>query len=158
MGKVKKFKQDVEAILIGIYSAIGMDRPSNHEEILDYIANDVAETADPVEWHSGDVGIAFRRWIEKQSEIEVVGHFCPEPTYFRVVKSGWDSELQRQEVQIHGGDNANIFLIKNDQGFIVDVYGQNDLVNSMTIWERDVEAEIDENDEAELPDILGTRK
>ncbi|MCK9543601.1 MAG: hypothetical protein M0R03_16405 [Novosphingobium sp.] len=154
MGNVKKFKQEVEAILIGIYGAIGMDRPTNHEEILDFIANDVAETADPVEWHSGDVGIAFRRWIEKQSEI--VGHFCPEPIYFHVVKSGWNGELQRQEVQIHAGENANIFLIKNDQGFIVDVYGQNDLVESMTIWEDDIEAEIDE--EMELPDILGTKK
>lgn len=156
MGKVKEFRNKIEEMLINIYTTIGMDKPSNHEQILDFVANDVAETADPVEWHSGDVAIAFRRWIEKQSE--VVGHFCPEPIYFHVVKSGWDGELQRQEVQIHAGENANIFLIKNDQGFIVDVYGQNDLVESMTIWERDIEAEIDEEDEAELPDILGTKK
>lgn len=66
MGKVKEFTQEVESMLFNIYSAIGMDRPANHDEILTFVADDVLETADPLEWHSGDVGIAFRRWIEAQ--------------------------------------------------------------------------------------------
>ena len=49
--------------------------------------------------------------------------------------SGYQKELQREEIQIHGGENANIFLIKTDEGFVVDVYGQNNLIDTMAIFE-----------------------
>lgn len=65
MGKTKEFVIDVEAHLYDIYKAIGIDRPENHEDILDFVTNDVIETADPENWHSGDVAIAFRRWVEQ---------------------------------------------------------------------------------------------
>ena len=45
-----------------------MDNPHNFREILEFVVNDVEETADPDNWHDGDVSIAFRRWIEAQSE------------------------------------------------------------------------------------------
>lgn len=65
MGKTKEFVAEVETHLYNIYKAIGIDRPENHEDILDFVVNDVIETADPENWHSGDVAIAFRRWIEQ---------------------------------------------------------------------------------------------
>lgn len=70
MSQTKEFKTDVNVHLTHIYQAIGIDRPSNHNEILDFVTNDVQETADPLNWHSGDVAIAFRRWIEAQSEYQ----------------------------------------------------------------------------------------
>lgn len=65
MGKTKEFVAEVETHLYNIYKAIGIDRPENHEDILDFVVNDVIETAEPMNWHSGDVAIAFRRWIEQ---------------------------------------------------------------------------------------------
>ena len=70
MGKVKNWtvekKDKIERILINMWAAIGMDIPNNFEDIVQECYEDVCETADPVDWHSGDVRIAFRRWIEKQ--------------------------------------------------------------------------------------------
>ena len=34
---------------------------------MDFCYEDVCETADPVDWHEGDVTIAFRRWIESKA-------------------------------------------------------------------------------------------
>ena len=67
MGKTKEFVADVETHLYNIYKAIGIDQPENHEDILDFVVNDVIETAEPMNWHSGDVAIAFRRWIEQRN-------------------------------------------------------------------------------------------
>lgn len=61
-------KKEIEGMLFKIWASIGMNKPNNHDEILEYCYEDVKETADPVNWHSGDVAIAFRRWIEEQSE------------------------------------------------------------------------------------------
>lgn len=136
MGNVKEFTQMVEEMLINIYTSIGIDKPSNHEAILEFVSSDVLECADPLEWHSGDVAIAFRRWME--------GKIGDADNYFQVKKVGYDKELQREEVQIHGGEHGNILLIKTDEGFVVDIYGENDLVGHMTVLEADLEAEIEE--------------
>lgn len=61
-------KDEIEKILIDKWAQIGMDVPSNFEDIVQDCFEDVLETADPVNWSDGDVSIAFRRWIEKQSE------------------------------------------------------------------------------------------
>lgn len=66
MEKVKEIREEIEGMLLEIYSNIGCDRPDNHDSILDYVINDVLETADLEDWHSGDVSIAFRRWVEEQ--------------------------------------------------------------------------------------------
>ena len=49
-----------------MWAIIRMDIPSNYEDIVQYCYEDVCETADPIEWHDGDVAIAFRRWIESK--------------------------------------------------------------------------------------------
>ena len=52
-------------LLQTVCSIAGCDIPDNADDIVTFIVQDVEETADPIEWHSGDVGIAFRRWMEK---------------------------------------------------------------------------------------------
>ena len=49
-----------------IYPAIGIDKPENHEKIVDFIVEDIKETADPDNWHSGDIEIGFRRFLESK--------------------------------------------------------------------------------------------
>jgi hypothetical protein len=57
-------RMEIEYVLLDMYNSIGMDKPENHEDILQFCYEDVDETADPIDWSSGDVTIAFRRWIE----------------------------------------------------------------------------------------------
>lgn len=130
MAKVKEFTEQVEQHLFDIYKAIGIDRPENHEAILEFVANDVFETADPLIWHSGDVSIAFRRWLESNVQ----------KNYFKVTHSGFCKDAQREEVRIHAGEHGHIVIHQdNDQlGFIIDVYGQDDIVDSLCIWEEDL--------------------
>lgn len=61
-----KKEKEVEQVLFSIYNAIGIDKPENHEDILNFCVEDVEETADKENWHSGDVAIAFRRFLEKK--------------------------------------------------------------------------------------------
>lgn len=131
MGKVKEFTEQVEAHLFDIYNAIGIDKPENHDTILEFVANDVLETADLLKWHSGDVSIAFRRWME-QSNVQ--------KDYFNVVHSGFCNEAQREEVRIHAGEDGHIVIHQDDDklGFIIDVYGHDDIVDSLCIWEEDL--------------------
>lgn len=61
-------KEEIISMLIDIFDTIGIDTPSNFDKIAEFVYNDVCDTADPINWHSGDVAIGFRRWIEAQSE------------------------------------------------------------------------------------------
>jgi hypothetical protein len=151
MGKVKNWtvekKDEVERMLITMWRTIGMDIPENFEVIVQDCYEDVCECADPVNWHSGDVAIAFRRWIEAQTprKTNVQHENVQDKPYFEIMKQGWDEELQREEIQIHGGENANIFLIKTEEGFVIDVYGtNNDDPETMTIWEDDLSPDEDD--------------
>ena len=76
MGKVKNFwtvekKDEIESILITLWTSIGMAIPENYEDIVQDCYEDVCETADPIHWSTGDVAIAFRRWIEAQAKENV---------------------------------------------------------------------------------------
>jgi hypothetical protein len=153
MGKVKNFKQEVEILLFVLYGNMGIDKPENHDDILEFIANDVQETADPLNWHDGDVAIAFRRWIEEQN---IPKKNDTRSNYFHINKQGWDNELQREEVQVHCGENGNLLLIKTDEGFIIDVYdiGGNN-IHTATIWEDDINPLVDDdtNDSDNFSDV-----
>ena len=61
--------------------------------------------------------------------------------YFEIVRSGMYANMDREEIQVHCGENGNLFIFKTDEGFVVDIYNQNqnDNVNSMTVWEEDLE-------------------
>ena len=61
---------EVMSMLIDIFDRINIDMPSNFDDILEFVYNDVCETADENNWHDGDVAIAFRRWIESKNIIE----------------------------------------------------------------------------------------
>jgi len=230
MGKVKQWsvekKDAIETMLINMWASLGMDIPNNYEDIVQDCYEDVCETADPENWHSGDVAIAFRRWIEKQNVrplpmsepksaedvsigetiyrmaelrylieglddddqicietidletgdtqdlypmyVDVIENvrltdgsivrevrFCQRPNvqqegepefdndYFKIVHRGWCKASQREEIQIHAGQHGNIFLYQDGDklGFIIDVYGENDIADTMTVWEDDLNPE-----------------
>jgi hypothetical protein len=141
---MEKKRLEVAALLTEMHFN-RMDTPSNFDEIVDYCLEDINETADAVNWTSEDVTIAFRRWIESKSIANVQPK---ENLYFEIVAQGYDEELQREQIQIHAGKNGNVFLIKNDDGFIVDVYNQNENIDSMPIWEDDLTPE--EEDDADV--------
>ena len=61
-----------------------------------------------------------------------------ENNYFQIVSQGYNPEALREEIQVHCGNNGNIFITKTDEGFVVDVYGQQEFNNTMTIWEDDL--------------------
>lgn len=66
---MRNLRNEVENQLLGeIYPVIGIDKPSNHDDIVEFIVNDVEVAADPVDWHSGDISIGFRRFLESVSE------------------------------------------------------------------------------------------
>jgi len=66
--KCPKKKKEIISDVIDIFDRIGIDTPQNFDEISDFIYIDVCESADPINWHSGDVAIAFRRWIQSKGE------------------------------------------------------------------------------------------
>lgn len=68
MSKVKEMRLSIQNTLILFFNNMGMDAPQNIEDITDFVMEDVQETADPNDWHSGDVAIGFRRWIEAQAK------------------------------------------------------------------------------------------
>jgi hypothetical protein len=63
-----KKKDEIESLLIDIFDRIGIQQPSNYEDITQFVFEDVCDTADPVNWNNDDVAIGFRRWIEAQAE------------------------------------------------------------------------------------------
>ena len=68
--------------------------------------------------------------------------------YFEIVQKGYEAGLQREEVEINCGENGKLMIHKTPEGFIVDVYNQDEEVNTMTVWEDDLTPLPDED---ELP-------
>ncbi len=58
--------------------------------------------------------------------------------YFKVISQGYNKGLEREEIQVHCGENGNLMIIKTPEGFIVDIYNQMKNVNSLTVWEDDL--------------------
>ena len=61
------------------------------------------------------------------------------PNYFDIVNQGWNTGLEREEIQVHCGENGNLMIIKTEEGYIVDaidVGGNN--INTMCVWEDDI--------------------
>jgi hypothetical protein len=75
--------------------------------------------------------------------------------YFEIVSAGYDEELQREQIQIHAGENGNIFLIKTDEGFIVDVYNQTECVETLSIWEDSLIPDDDEEEQSDEDKVYG---
>lgn len=70
------------------------------------------------------------------------------PNYFDVKSQGWNSGLEREEIQVNCGENGILMIIKTDEGFIVDAYGVGgDVINTMAVWEDSINPLLDDDDE-----------
>ena len=56
---------EIEVCFDAMITRMGMDRPTTADNIIQYIIEDIRETADD-DWSDSDVIIGFRRWIESQ--------------------------------------------------------------------------------------------
>jgi len=61
-----KYVDEIERILLTMFQVLGMDKPSNYEQIANFVFEDVKETSDYPNFNDSDVTIAFRRWMEEQ--------------------------------------------------------------------------------------------
>jgi hypothetical protein len=62
-------------------------------------------------------------------------------SYFEIMRQDYFEDAGREEIQIHAGENGNIFIFQDNGklGFIIDVYGQNDHHDTMQVWEEDLD-------------------
>ena len=72
MGVIK----EIELALADIFKNMGLYKPSNFDDILEYVANYIGEMPHAKHWCSHDVAIAFKSWIEAQSNVH--GQQCTE--------------------------------------------------------------------------------
>ena len=66
---MRNLREEVEIYLRNLWTRIGIDAPANHNHIVEFIKEDVEAAADPINYHSGDMDIAFRRFLEKDLEM-----------------------------------------------------------------------------------------
>lgn len=71
------------------------------------------------------------------------------PNYFDIITDGWDKDTQREQVEINCGENGKLLLVKTDEGIVIDLYGQNELVHTAAIFEDDMKG--DDEDDENLP-------
>jgi len=69
-------------------------------------------------------------------------------SYFEIMHQDYYEPAGREEIQIHAGEHGNVYLFQDGDklGFIIDVYGQNDQLDTMTVWEEDLK-DWDEDEE-----------
>lgn len=75
---------------------------------------------------------------EYQLMSDIFSNTNVQPMYFKIVQAGYNEGLEREEVQIHCGENGNMMISKTPEGFVVDVYKQDDHVETLTVWEDDL--------------------
>lgn len=84
--KTENKKRMVELELKELYRRAGIDTPENHSQILDYVFRDVDQAAHPEDWHSGDVAIGFRRYLERESTAYIL---VPWPDVQQYMEEDW---------------------------------------------------------------------
>jgi len=146
MGKVKEMRLSVQSMLILMMSNMGMDTPQNIEEITDFVLEDVQETADPVEWHSGDVAIAFRRWIEAQGT-QSDENPEPKPKTIGVIGLGDRinniSELRKLMSDLDANDLVCVQSIDLETGDAEDLYPMNlDVIEGIELSDKSIVREV----------------
>lgn len=65
---VESKRAEITASVIDIFDRIGIETPSNLEDITQFVFEDVCDTADGDDWNNDDVAIGFRRWIESHDK------------------------------------------------------------------------------------------
>ena len=65
-------------------------------------------------------------------------------SYFKIIPG-----IDPDRIEIECGRNGRVFLIHTDQGLVVDVYanGDDELVDTMAIWDEDLNNEVDFTDD-----------
>lgn len=58
----------IEGELLRLFTSVGMDKPTNFQEIADFVFYDMIDTADLSRYNNADVTIGFRRWMEAQNQ------------------------------------------------------------------------------------------
>ena len=76
--------------------------------------------------------------FEYQLMSDIFSNVRKPKVYFEIVQTGYNECLDREEVQIHCGENGNMMIAKTPKGFVVDVYKQDDHVETMTVWKDDL--------------------
>lgn len=104
-------------------------------------------------YFNGDIAVKLSKVIELSNEEYKLmyklyydaNYSKPTNDYFKVVHTGYSEEVHREEIQIYAGENGNIFIHRDEDklGFIIDVYGQTDLADTMTVWEDDLIGDYD---------------
>ena len=51
-------------------------------------------------------------------------------SYFKVLRSGYDPDAQREEVVINAGQFGSVVVYKTDEGIVVDIFNQDECVAS----------------------------
>jgi hypothetical protein len=60
----KEFTTEISNELMNIYLLLGIDKPTNHEDIIQFVSEDVEASTNTEAYTSEDIKIAFRRLIE----------------------------------------------------------------------------------------------
>jgi hypothetical protein len=68
MDDKRSVEKEVVDWLRELHGHIGIDRPSNFDYIVEFMVDDIKCAADEIDWHSGDIAIAYRRLIETAEE------------------------------------------------------------------------------------------
>jgi hypothetical protein len=116
MGKVKEFEEQI------------VQREQN-VRLLNEVIDMYVPDGNPEVWLNK---------IQKLRDDNVQGKFCPEPIYFHVISQGWNSGLQRQEVEINCGENGKVVMVKTEEGFYITVHGQTQHINTQVFYEDDL--------------------
>lgn len=61
---------------------------------------------------------------------KIFGGRTESKNYFEIVQAGYNEGLEREEIQIHCGENGNLMIVKTDEGYVVDAFD--------CVWEEDI--------------------
>jgi hypothetical protein len=122
MGKIKELMYDRQKLIDAVIESLRADILEGDvtvlEELLGFIEKDKLVQSLPEE-----------RWLEFRSSSD----------YFSIKTTGYNPDLEREEIQINCGENGNLMIVKTDEGFVVDAYDVNgENLNTMQVWEDDM--------------------
>lgn len=104
--------------------------------------------------HGGEIAIRVESVVElSEYEYKLLsrifqGQKSP-PDYFKIKQSGFDTVIQREQIEIDAGKYGKIHIFQDDGklGFIIDVFdAEDENKGTMAIWEDDLHDEDREND------------
>jgi hypothetical protein len=59
--------------------------------------------------------------------------------FFKIVRTGFDKTIDREEIEINAGKNGHIFIYKTDEGIVIDVYdGDENCIDSLAIFDDEL--------------------